>query len=119
MRRIVKIAYIYSAASVVIGPAAVMFSSSRHPSGFDCSDPTWDGTHTSIADREAIYDHAARFMVSTAHIMLVLGASILAYLLYSSIKSNHVKEAVIPALWIFFMLFGYWLIIDVASSGWC
>jgi hypothetical protein len=119
MKRAVKLAYIYSAASVIIGPALVIFSGSRHPSGWDCSDSSWDGTNTPIAVREAIYEHNAQFMVIGAYIMIALGLFLLAYLLYGTARDKKLGKVISPAFWILFMLAGYGMIVLVASSSWC
>jgi hypothetical protein len=121
MKRALRLSYIYSAASVFIGPALVFFSSSRRSSGWDCSDPAWDGTNTSLAAREVIYDHNARFMVIGAYVMLVIGTGILAYLLYTAYKNKQYKMVILPVFMMIFMFVGYLAIITIASasSPWC
>jgi hypothetical protein len=119
MKRSIKLSYLYSIVSVIIGPAIVLLSSSKHPSGFDCADLSWDGTGTPIVNRKALYDHAARFMIPAATIMIAIGALVLGYLIYDSIKNKRFKDTITPAFLILFMLFGYWLVIAIASSPWC
>jgi Ca2+/Na+ antiporter len=116
----IKLAYIYSAASVIIGPGLVIFSGSRHPSGWDCSDSSWDITNTPIAAREAIYEHNARFMVAGAYIALVLGMTLLIYLFYDALKNKKISKVILPAIIMLFMMVGYFLIIPIGSSHtWC
>ncbi len=119
MKRALKLAYIYTAASVIIGPTLVLISSSKHASGWDCGDSAWNGSNTTNAMREAIYDHNARFMVTGAYIMLAVGLSILGYLIYVAYTNKQLKKAIIPTLTMIFVFLGYLAIIAIAASPWC
>lgn len=116
-----KYSYLYAIASVFIGPALVFFSS-KHPSGWDCYDSSWyvDGAKTiPVAQRELIYQHDARFMAPVATIMTILGILLLCNVLYRAAKAKQLLQAIVPATLIVFMLLGYGMIIAVATSGWC
>lgn len=119
MKQALRLSYIYSAASVIIGPALVFYSSGKHPSGWDCSDSSWDGSNTTLAMREAIYDHNAGFMIIGAYFMLAIGVGILGYLIYNASKHKQLRIAIAPALLMLFMFLGYLTIITIASSPWC
>lgn len=117
MKPAVKLSFFYSLLSIFIGPA-IVFLAPRHPSGLDCSDPVWDPA-IPIAAREAIYANQAQFMIIPANIMIVIGISILLYLIYSGSKNNQFKIALFWAGPIVFMLAGYELIVQVMSSPFC
>ena len=117
MKQAIKLAYIYVITSVLIGPAIVFNASGKHPSGWDCYDPTWGSTP--VTSREAFYEHTARFMTPVASVMIALGLSVLMYLFYVASKNKSLRQIIAPALLILIMFVGYGLIIAIASSGWC
>lgn len=116
------VSYLYSAASVFIGPALGILGS-RHPSGWDCDDGYWytEGMvqFVPMKDREAVYDHYALPMAIGAWLMLVLGVTILGWMLYHSAKNKKLLASILPAFLMIFMLLGYATILALAASPWC
>ncbi len=122
MKKLLGLSYIYSAASIFIGPALVFFSSSRHPSGWDCSDPSWgqDGTaFIPLEAREVIYDKNAQFMVMGAYIMLAIGIGIASYIIYVAVVNKQFKSVILPLFLMTLMFLGYFAIIAIGSLPWC
>lgn len=104
-----RIAYLYAAASVFLGPL-IAFGLGGHRSGFDCTDGSWGDLP--MADRHAIYvDLKARVMPATIF-MVIVGGLVLVWLA----RSHRGWRSVPAALLCVFMLCGYGFILLMATA---
>jgi hypothetical protein len=111
--RLKRVAVLYSFGSVFIGPAIISFALGRGRVGGDCSDSTWD--HVPAAVQDAYYHQAAIISATGAILMLLVGATILYFLIR---RPKSAVSITLIAL-VLLMLAGYTLILCSSSSWNC
>lgn len=120
MKRIVKLSYLYSLASVFIGPAIVFLL--PWPKNGGCYDYSWgvgDVHRTPLPLIEALYGHGAGQEAWLATILALLGICLFGCMLYAGYKTGRLYSAVAPAMIIVAMIYGYSVILSIAASRWC
>lgn len=114
-----KLAYIYSAASIIIGPLIMILGYDIFTrSGGDYCDAVYylPGEGVSVIQRATEFHNAQIFQTVSASIMLAIGLTLIASLILNAYKKR-ARLDIWPILTVLLMIIGYSLVIMMSGSG--